>query len=159
VDDEALRRLGHDLVALARVLAAELGIELAAEQAGHHCRVLHEVGLIAVDIRQPFAEVAVEPLGGPMRAAHVLDELVGARAHYLGIGKLRVLLELGGAVDAVEGRCQQGHERGIYRLQPENDGYGIGRLDGGDIGEPLLAHGDHALGRGNDALEGSLDVG
>ena len=156
---EALLGFGQKLIARTRVLAAKLGVELAAEQPRHHRRVLHEVDLEAVEVGQALAEVAVEPLAHPMRAAHVLDELEGARAHDLGFRVFRVLLELGGAVDAVEGRSQQRQEGGVDRLELEDDGGRIRRLDGGDVGEALLAHRDHALGWVGDALEGRLDVG
>ena len=56
--------------------------------------------------RAILAEVVVEPLPDPVRALDVFDELESARPHDLGLGVAGVLLELGGAVDAVERRCE-----------------------------------------------------
>ena len=104
----------EQLVALLRRAAAELRVVLAAAQAAHHRVAAHEQRLVAVEVGAVLAEVLVEAHRAPVRALDVLDELEGARPHDLGLGISRVLLELLGAVDAVEGRGEVQQHRHVH---------------------------------------------
>ena len=74
---QVVLHLVQQLGLLGRVAAAELGVELAAEDAGNDGVRLHEVGLVAVEIGLALVEVALEALALPAGAAHVLDQREG----------------------------------------------------------------------------------
>ncbi len=156
-DREIVLHLVEQLGLLGRVAAAELGVELAADDAGNDRVRLHEEGLVAVEVGLALVEVAVEALALPAGAAHVADEREGARAHDLGLGIARVLLQLGGAVDAVVGRGERFQHAGHRVLQLEHDRGRVGGLDG-QVGVVGPADRHHAGRRVDDALVAGLDV-
>ena len=157
-DLQVVLHLVEELLLLLRVAATELGVELTAEDAGDDAARLDEEDLVAVEIGPVLEEVAVEALARPARALDMLDEGKGARAHDLGLGVARVLCQLGGAIDAVEGRRQRLHHAGHRVLQLEDDRGRIGRLHV-EVLVIGLADRNHALRRGNDAVVAGLDVG
>ena len=93
-----------------------------------------------------------------MRPVAVLDEHEWPAAHYGLGGEIRILGQLGGAVDAVVGQRQRAEEGGVRFLDLHDHGGGIWRRDRHDVGEQLLADGDDAGGRIADAVEGGLHV-
>ena len=122
------------------------------------CGALREDGVEAVEIGQVRLEVVLEALALPMRAGDVLGELEGTGAHHVARRKGGVLLELGGAEDAVERVGEGIEQRAVGPLQLEDDGQRIGRLDAVDVGDQALAHRHHALRRIAQAIVGRLDV-
>ena len=145
-------------VAVDRGDAAEVGHDLAALQRVDQRRALREDGVEAVEIGQVRFEVVLEPLALPMRAGDVLDELERPGAHHVAHRERRVLLELDGAVDAVERVGEGVEQRAVRPLQVEDDTERIGRLDAVDVGDEALAHRDDALGRIAQAVVGRLHV-
>ena len=114
LDGDLVLHDGDELVALLRRAAAELRVVLTAAQTVHHRVAAHEEYLEAVEVRPVLAEILVEADGAPVRALHVLDELEGTRPHHLGLGIPGVLLQLLGAVDAVEGRGEVQIHRHVH---------------------------------------------
>ena len=81
----------------------------------------------------------------PDLALDVLDKHKGAGAEDMRLRELRVLGELGGAVDAVPRRGEIRQHRRIRPLQVKDDGQRVGRVDRRDRAEIDLARRDHAL--------------
>src|SRR5438477_13207461 len=92
----------HQPVAVRRGDAAEIGHDLTALQGVEQRRPLQEQRVEAVEIWPAGLEVILEALAAPRRAGHMLDEPERPGAQHIAGGKCRVLLELGGAVYAIE---------------------------------------------------------
>src|SRR5262249_457984 len=87
---------------LRSVLKVRRMFVLATAQPVHHGVAAHEDCLVSVKIGTIGSKILIEPDGTPVRAFHIRDELERTRSHHLRLGIPRVLLELLGAVDAVE---------------------------------------------------------
>src|SRR5205085_7934978 len=79
-------------------------------------------------------------------------------AQDVGLRKLRVLGELGGAVDAVPWRREVRQHRRLGPLQVKDDRAGVGRVDARDCRIIDLAGRDNPGWRVDDALVARLDV-
>ena len=149
---------GDQTVAVDRGHAAEVGHDLPALQRVDQRRALREGAAEAVEIRKFRLEVILEALAAPVRAGDVLDQTERPGAEHIAHGKQRVLLQLRGAVDAVERIAERIDQRAVRPLQPEDCGERIGRLDGVDVGDEALPHRDHALRWIADAVVARLHV-
>src|SRR6185312_5964854 len=127
-DLDALAHLRLELIALGRREAAELRLDRALLHRLDDLLALDEARLVAVEIGLALHEILVEALAGPVVALDVLDEGEGAAAEDMRLGEERVLLEPGGAVDAVPRRGEIGQHRRLGPAQMEDDGARIGRV-------------------------------
>ena len=114
---------------------------------------------VAVEIRLAGLEIFLPALCLPDLALVVLDKHKRAGAEDMGLRELRVLGELGGAVDAVPGRGEIRQHRRVRPLQVKDDGQRVGRVDAADRAEIDLARRGDALRRMDDALIARLDIG
>ena len=126
--------LVDDPVTLGRRDAAELDVELTADDAGRKRRAFDEERLEAVEIRVVRLEVAVEALALPALAFHMAPRTLKAPV------PMHVRLGVASGSPSAWQRCRcsstarRSHRAaGVRCRQPEDNGVGIGRLDGGDV--------------------------
>src|SRR5260370_13239998 len=118
-----------------------------------------EVGAVPVEMRSAGLEIFVPAHASPELALDVFGKDERPGAENVGLGKLRILGEFGGAVDAVPRRSEIGQHRRVRPLQMKDDGARVGRVDTRDRRVIDLADGDDPRGRMDDALVARLYVG
>src|SRR5262249_47055720 len=101
---ESLAQGLHELITLRRRDTAEFRHEGTTLVSLHHRGAAYEVGSISVQVGPVGEKILVPALPGPMIAFHMLDEDEGTGAENMRFGELLILVELGGAVDAIPGR-------------------------------------------------------
>ena len=158
-DLDAVAQRLDELVALNRGDAAELGRDMAGLVARHHRRSGHKIGTVAVEIRFARLEILVPAHAAPELALDMLGKDERSGAENVGLGKLGILGELGGAVDAVPRRGEVRQHRRLRPLQMEHDGARVGRVDARDRRVIDLARRNDSGGWVDDALVARLHVG
>src|SRR5207244_11428866 len=110
------------------------------------------VGALAVEIRLAGEEVLVPTLASPVVCFHVLDEHERPGPEHVRLREEWILLEPGGAVNAVPGRGEVRQHGRVRPLQMKEDGRRIGRIDPGDRGVVGLSYRKDASRRVDDAV-------